>query len=88
VNGYRLLVDYEVIEHLNSLPVSKRRQLRDCLLQIWRSPTDLSDYQEKDATGRPVEIHVCNGYAVKYWLDHTDKHVKVLDIYPADRTRN
>lgn len=85
---YQLLVAWEVIEHLSSLPARERSQLRDCLRRIGQDPSRMSDYQESDSVGRPVEIHICAGHAFKYWIDHADRHVKVLDMYSADRPRS
>ena len=85
---YKLLVAWPVVELLESLPRRERRHLRECLVFIHRDPRGMSDYQEPDAVGRPVEIHVCSGYAFKYWIDHADRHVKVLDMHPADRPRS
>jgi hypothetical protein len=36
-----------------------------CLRRIERDPSGMSDYQENDATGRPIEIHVCGSHALK-----------------------
>jgi hypothetical protein len=85
---YQLLVAWPVVELLESLPRRERRRLREGLMSISRDPGGKSDYQEPDAVGRPVEIHVCAGYAFKYWIDHADRHIKVLDMYPADRPRS
>ena len=85
---YELLVAWPVVELLKSLPMRERRRLRECLMWIIRDPSGRSDYQERDAVGRSVEIHVCAWYAFKYWIDHTDRHIKLLDVYPADRPRS
>ncbi len=85
---YQLLAAWPVVELLESLPRRERRRLRECLMSISRDPGGKSDYQEPDAVGGPIEIHVCAGYAFKYWIDHSDRHIKVLDLYPADRPRS
>ena len=85
---YQLLVAWPVVELLDSLPRRECRRLRECLVAIRRDPRGRSDYQEPDAVGRPVEIHICAGYAFKYWIDHADRHIKVLDLYFADRPRS
>jgi hypothetical protein len=33
--------------------------------------------------GIPLAVHVCRGFAFKYWTDFADRHVKILDIAPA-----
>jgi len=32
-----------------------------------------------------VEITIIGDYALVYWIDTADQHVKILDIHSADR---
>ena len=32
-----------------------------------------------------LQIHVYGKYAVKFWEDGADQHVKILDVHLADR---
>ena len=82
---YRLLVDWEVIEKLQQLPRSTRQKLRLVLARIAATPDLLSDYREPNPRGIPLDVHLCAGFAIKYWIDFADRHVKVLDLEPADR---
>jgi hypothetical protein len=82
--NYRLLVDYEVIEFLETVPRSDQRLLRNRFVSIREQPQKFSDYAEPDLTGRQIDIHVCGKYAIKFWQDHADRHIKVLDIHFAD----
>lgn len=84
---YRLLIDYEVIEFLETLPRKDQKLLRNRLLAIQDYPGKYSDYTDADSTGRRVDIHICGGYAVKFWQDHADEHVKILDVHFADPSR-
>ena len=84
--SYRLLIDYEVIEFVESLPRRDQRFLRNRLVAIRDDPRRFSDYTEPDNTGRPLDIHICGKYAIKFWEDHTDQHVKILDVHFADRS--
>ena len=43
----------------------------------------LSDYREANPRGIPLDVHLCAGFAIKYWIDFADRHVKVLDLEPA-----
>jgi hypothetical protein len=76
--GYRLLVDLEVLLTLERLPRKIRTQLLDHFEKLRVFPDDLSDDNERDRTGRRIEISVIAGYAVHYWIDFADRHVKVL----------
>ena len=82
---YRLLVDWEVIEKLRQLPRSTRQKLGPILVRIAATPDLFSDYREPNPRGIPLDVHLCAGFAIKYWIDFADRHVKVLDLEPADR---
>ncbi len=85
--SFRLLIDYDVVVFIESLPKATQRVIRDRLAQIRDHPSFRSDYTERDAVDRPVEINLCGSFAIKFWVDHADRHIKVLDIHPADRRR-
>ncbi len=84
MNRYRLLVDWEVIEKLNQVPMHTRRMLRDALTRIVATLDMLSDYREPNPRGIALDVHLCAGFAIKYWVDFADRHIKVLDLEPAD----
>jgi hypothetical protein len=84
VSQWRLLADWEVIGQMNQLPVKTRRALRQALSRIVESPDSLSHYREANPRGIPIEVHVYAGYAIKYWIDFPDRHVKVLGLESAD----
>jgi hypothetical protein len=81
---YRLLIDLEVIEILDGLPKRTRRRLLEQFHKIRGFPGNYSDYQEYDAVGRRIEICIASGWAVHYWNDAADRHVKILALTPAD----
>jgi hypothetical protein len=83
--SYRLLIDYDVIEFIEALPKQVQRALRIRLGEIRDFPANFSDYSERDLAARRVEISICSGFAIKYWIDHADRHIKILDIHSADR---
>ena len=82
---YRLLVDLEVVRSLDLLPKGKRLRLLTHLDRIRESPDRHSDFSEDDASGRRLEVSVIEGFAVHYWIDFADRHVKILAFYSADR---
>lgn len=85
---YRLLIDYEVIEFIETLSGKDQRMLRNRLVAIQDYPGRYSDYTEHDSAGRRVDIHICGKYAIKFWEDPADKHVKILNAHFADRSRD
>ena len=80
----RLLLDSEVIEFLERLPAGVRTGIWQRLLEIARAPDRFEDYRERDATGRDLSAHVFRGYAILFWDDLADRHLKILEIASAD----
>jgi hypothetical protein len=80
----RLLIDIDVFEFLRT----RRRQEQESLLKRFREiaafPSKFSDFVEHDSTGRRVDVHVFNKFAIKFWNDFADRHVKILDVHLAD----
>lgn len=85
MSGYRLLVAYEVIEFLEKLPRSDQRLLRNVFVDINEWPSRFSDFTEPDSTGRNLDVHLYGKFAIRFWEDFADKHVKILDVTFADR---
>ncbi len=83
--GYRLLVDLEAIAVLDSSPKKVRQALLDHFVRLRMIPDRYSDFDERDSIGRRIEISICAGFAIHYWIDFADRHVKVLSIKVADR---
>ncbi len=82
---YRLLIDLEAIELLDTLPKKERNRLIDQFEKIRSFPGNYSDYHESDAVGRRVEICILSRWAIHYWIDSADCHVKVLALKSADK---
>jgi mRNA-degrading endonuclease RelE of RelBE toxin-antitoxin system len=83
--SYRLLIANEVLEFLDGLRHRERLLLRARFVQIADFPENFSDFQERDATGRALEVNLCGKYAITYWTDFADRDVKILRISNADR---
>lgn len=84
---YRLLVDLEAIAVLDSLPAKIRNRLLNHFTALRSTPDRRSDFHEHDSSGRRIEISVFANHAIHYWIDFPDRHIKVLMIRPADRSR-
>jgi len=82
---YRLLIDYEALDVLASLKKPVQRQVHQRLRQIQEFPSQWADYQERDPSGRSLHVSIVGDYAITYWEDFADRHVKVLEIARADR---
>ena len=81
----RLLIDSEVLEVLDGISPALRNRLRRRMRDIRDAPERFSEYVEKDAAGRELDGHICEGYSILYWDDHADRHLKILEIRRADR---
>ena len=82
---YRLLMDLEVTEFIQQLPKRVRDELFAHFHRIRDFPSQHADYQENDEVGRQVQISIRAGFALHYWIDEADCHVKLLAIRLADR---
>jgi hypothetical protein len=80
----RLLVEIEVLDFLRTLPQREQAELVKRFRAIAAYPANHSDYTE-EAFGRRVDVHVFRKFAIKYWNDAADGHIKILDMHPADR---
>ena len=82
--NYRLLLDIEVVEFIASLPRREQIRLRKRLGEIRTTPTRFADFREREADGRTLDVHVHCGFAIYYWDDFADRHIKVFRIRRAD----
>lgn len=83
--AYRLLISIEVMEFIERLPAKTREALRRAIHGIGSDPLGRSDALDRDASGRRLQIAVIGDYALMYWVDEAEGHIKVLDIHAADR---
>ena len=82
---YKLLISVDVLEFIERLPRKIRLGLRAAILDIGLDPIGSSDASDYDSRGRLVQIFILGDYALTYWIDDADYHVKILDIHSADR---
>ena len=81
MSGFRLLIDVEVLEFLRTCKRKEQEALLKRFREIAAYPSNYSDFAEHDSVGRRVDVH---GYAIKFWDDFTDRHLKILEIHSAD----
>jgi hypothetical protein len=81
---FRLFVDFDVAEFMTALSRPDQRALRKRFLEMQDFPTRYVDYHEYDNVGHRIEISICGRLAIKFWIDHLDKHIKVLEVKLAD----
>ncbi len=81
----RLLIDYEAMEFLAQLKKRDQRLIHSRLRQIQDYPSNWADFTERDPGGRALHVTICGDFAITFWEDFADRHVKVLEIARADR---
>ena len=82
---YRLLIDADAVDFINSLRPAERRLLSRRMREIQEFPSSYCDYTQRDSTGRTVQVHLIGQHAIEYWEDFADRHVKVMRVGLADR---
>ena len=80
----RLLIDSTVVEFVGRLKKRDRDFLMARFEQIRDSPTVHADYESVDERGRPLDVHIAGRFAITYWDDFADRHVKIMDVDWAD----
>jgi len=88
VKRYRLLVDWSVVQQLQSLPPRLQRLAYAVFARLEDVPDAASDFSFADQKGRQLEVFIIEDWAFYYWIDFADRHVKVLALEPADHREN
>ena len=81
---WKLFLDLEVIEFLGTMPPRQRERFVRLFRRIREFPSNLAEFHETDETGREHSGIIFDGFAIFYWEDFADRHVKVMRICPAD----
>ena len=84
MSGARLLIDIEVLEFLRTLRPKEQADLLKHFREIAVFPSKFSDFIEHDSADRRVDVHIFGKFAIKFWNDFADRHVKILEVHPAD----
>jgi len=87
MSSARLLIAIEVLDFLRTLPRREQQSLLKRFREIAAFPSNFADFPEYDSTGRRLGVHVFGKFAIKFWGDQADRHVKILDLHLADRSR-
>lgn len=82
---WRLLLDIEVIEFLQTLPAPVRQRMFTVFRRIQDFPEQHRQFTETDPTGRLLSALIFQGYAIYFWEDFADRHIKVMRVCIADR---
>lgn len=80
----RLLIGSTVLVFVGRLKKRDRDFLTSRFEQIRDSPAAHADYESSDDSGRALDVHVAGLFAITYWDDIADRHVKIMDVDWAD----
>lgn len=80
----RLLIDSTVLGFVGGLKKRDREFLMARFEEIRNAPANYADYQSADDRGRPLDVHVAGRFAIIYWDDFADRHLKIMGIDLAD----
>jgi mRNA-degrading endonuclease RelE of RelBE toxin-antitoxin system len=75
----------DVVEFVERLPARFRNEIRSSFSSIGKDPLECSHATDYDVSGRLLHVTVIGDFALMYWIDDADRHVKILDIHAADR---
>lgn len=84
---YELLIDLGALELLMRQPSARKRRFIEHFHLLRLYPAANSDYHDSDVQGRMVHVSILDGFAIYYWIDEADRHVKILEIITADTGR-
>ena len=82
---FSLLIALEVFDFVSMQSRRMQWELRMRMLLIRDFPHNHSDFLEPDSSGRAFNVHLFGRYAIKYWIDHADQQVKIMEISLSDR---
>ena len=80
----RLLIDSEALEFLGRLKKRDREFLLSRFEAIRDFPAQHADYRHRDETGRDLDGHIAGRFAIVFWDDFADRHVKIMGVAWAD----
>ena len=84
----RLFLEIEAYYFLDRQRKREREMLLKRMQQIAEFPEKFADYDEFDEEiGRCLDFHVCKGFAIGFWDDFADRHLKVMRQRWADGDR-
>ena len=77
---FRLLIDLELVEFAKTLAPAQRRRLYAHFRRIQEYPGHYSELIEIDEEGRRLDVSYFEDLIIGYWIDATDRHIKILRI--------
>ena len=80
----RLLIDSLVLEFVGRLRKRDREFILTRFEAIREFPERHADYRTLDEFGRELDDHIAGRFAIVFWDDFADRHVKIMGVTWAD----
>ena len=74
----RLLIDVTVLDFVGRLKKRDRDFLFHKFTEIQQSASSHADYRDADESGRTLDVHIAGRFAISYWDDFADRHLKIM----------
>lgn len=81
----RLLIDIEVIEYVARLKKGVRERLYRRFESIREAPGHHTEFTVRHRSGRTLDGCIEGHYAILFWDDFADRHVKIMSVTLADK---
>jgi hypothetical protein len=81
---FRLLIELEALEYLDMLPPRRRSAIFGHIRRIREYPGNYSVAKRQDPEGRLLDVASFAGLQIVYWIDHADRHIKILYVEEND----
>jgi hypothetical protein len=81
--GYHPVFAQEAADFLLQLPKRRQRRIAFLLRQLAAHPHVRSDYSVADESGREIEHLLIEDFVFAYWLDHSVREIRIVDIEDA-----
>ncbi len=82
---YRLLIDYAALDVFASLKKARSTAGLSASPPNSGVSIPMGRYTRTRPSDRSLHVSIVGDYAITYWEDFADRHVKVLEIACADR---
>lgn len=79
-----MLIDSEAIAFVSTLKKREREALYRRFEMIREDPDLHAEFLSRDASGRELDGCIEDRFAILFWDDFADRHVKIMDVIFAD----
>jgi len=79
---FRLFIDLEVIDYLQTLKREQRVKLLSHVRAIRDYPGNYAHHQAPHPSGHMLSVCLAGGFAISYRIDDADRQVRILKIEP------